>query len=278
MTERPRAPEPDTGADDDGGEGERVQKVLARAGVGSRRVCDELVAAGRVTVDGVVAGIGQRVHPTTQRVAVDGVPVPVAPGLVYYLLNKPAGVVSTASDPQGRPTVVSLVPETPRVFPVGRLDYETEGLMVLTNDGDLANLLAHPSHGVAKEYLAEVAGQPSPGAVRALRQGVVLDDGPTAPAVVGTVSPGVLRLTIHEGRNRQVRRMCEAVGHPVRRLVRTRIGPVADPSLRPGRWRPLARHEVQALLRAATTGGPGAGRRRGGAGTGSGSGRRQGGQ
>ncbi|MGH9083663.1 MAG: pseudouridine synthase, partial [Acidimicrobiales bacterium] len=209
-------------ADSDAGgaaEGERLQKALARAGVGSRRACDELVAGGRVTVDGVVASAGQRVDPAVQRVAVDGVPVPVAPGLVYYLLNKPAGVVTTASDPQGRPTVVALVPAEPRVFPVGRLDYGTEGLLVLTNDGDLAQLLAHPSHGVAKEYLAEVEGVPSAGAVRALREGVLLDDGPTAPAVVGTVAPGVLRIAIHEGRNRQVRRMCAAVGHPVRRLV-----------------------------------------------------------
>ena len=236
--------------------------MLARAGVGSRRVCDELVAAGRVTVDGAAATAGQRVDPAVQRVAVDGVPVPVAPGHVYYLLNKPAGVVSTARDPQGRRTVVSLVPPEPRVFPVGRLDYETEGLIVLTNDGDLAQLLAHPSHGVAKEYLAEVAGMPPPGAVRALREGVLLDDGPTAPATVGTVAPGVLRITLHEGRNRQVRRMCEAVGHPVRRLVRTRIGPVADPGLRPGAWRPLTQAEVQALYRAATVGAPGAAARR----------------
>ena len=232
---------------------ERIQKVLARAGVGSRRACDELVAAGRVTIDGAVAVAGQRVDAARQRVAVDGVPVPVAPGHVYYLLNKPAGVVTTASDPEGRSTVVSLVPAEPRVFPVGRLDYATEGLLVLTNDGELANLLSHPSHGVAKEYLAEVVGTPSPGAVRALRRGIVLDDGPTAPAVVGTVAPGVLRIVIHEGRNRQVRRMCEAVGHPVRRLVRTRVGPVRDPGLRPGTWRPLRRDEVRALFAEATT-------------------------
>ncbi|MGH9083726.1 MAG: pseudouridine synthase, partial [Acidimicrobiales bacterium] len=206
------------------------------------------------TVDGEVATAGQRVDPSTQRVAVDGVPVPVAPGLVHYLLNKPAGVVSTASDPQGRPTVVSLLPPEPRVFPVGRLDLATEGLLVVTNDGELAQLLAHPSHGVDKEYLAEVAGVPSPGALRALRQGVQLDDGWTAPAVVGAVAPGVLRITVHEGRNRQVRRMCEAVGHPVRRLVRTRIGPVADAALRPGRWRSLTPGEVRALLGAASVG------------------------
>jgi 23S rRNA pseudouridine2605 synthase len=195
--------------------------------------------------------LGQRVDPATAHVAVDGVPVPSAPGLVHYLLNKPAGVVTTASDPEGRPTVVELVPDDPRVFPVGRLDLETEGLLVLTNDGDLAQLLTHPSHGVAKEYLAEVEGVPSAGALRRLREGVELDDGPTAPATVGSVSPGVLRLVIHEGRNRQVRRMCEAVGHPVRRLVRTRIGPLSDPDLAPGAWRPLTGDEVRALGAAA---------------------------
>ena len=221
--------------------------MLARAGIGSRRHCDELVAAGRVTVDGRVAELGQRVDPASQRVAVDGVPVPVAPDLVYYLLNKPAGVVTTASDPQGRRTVVSLVPGEPRVFPVGRLDYDTEGLLLLTNDGDLAQWLAHPSHGVDKEYLAEVEGTVSPGAVRALREGVELEDGRTAPAQVSQVTPGVLRIVVHEGRHHQVRRMCEAVGHPVRRLVRTRIGNVADPRLRPGRWRALRADEVQGL-------------------------------
>jgi 23S rRNA pseudouridine2605 synthase len=232
-------------------DGERLQKVLSRAGLGSRRVCDDLVADGRVTVDGAVAVLGQRVDPAAQRIAVDGVPVPAAPGLVHYLLNKPAGVVTTASDPEGRPTVVSLVPDEPRVFPVGRLDLETEGLLILTNDGELTQLLTHPSYGVPKEYLAEVDGVPSPGALRRLREGIELDDGPTAPATVGMGAPGVLRIVIHEGRNRQVRRMCEAVGHPVRRLVRTRIGPLADRSLAPGRWRALSVAEIRALSAAA---------------------------
>jgi 23S rRNA pseudouridine2605 synthase len=221
--------------------------VLARAGIASRRVCDDLVADGRVRVDGKVAILGQRIDPKLAKVEVDGVPVPVAPDLIYYLLNKPAGVVTTASDPQGRPTVVELVPDEPRVFPVGRLDYETEGLLILTNDGDFANRLAHPSHGVTKEYLVEVAGVPSTGAVHQLRDGVELDDGMTAPAGVSQVSPGLLRIVIHEGRNRQVRRMCDAVGHPVRRLVRTRIGTVTDHSLRPGRWRELTGEEVRGL-------------------------------
>lgn len=225
--------------------------MLSRAGLGSRRACEDLVADGRVTVDGEVAELGRRVDPSRQRIAVDGIPVAAAPGLVHYLLNKPAGVVTTASDPQGRPTVVSLVPDQPRVFPVGRLDRATEGLLVLTNDGELAQLLTHPSHGVDKEYLAEVEGVPSPGALRRLREGVELDDGVTAPAVVGMATPGVIRIVIHEGRNRQVRRMCQAVGHPVRRLVRTRIGPVTDRSLRPGTWRELTTDEVRALFAAA---------------------------
>ena len=232
--------------------GERLQKVLARIGMGSRRACEELVAEGRVRVNGRTAVLGQRVDTEHDRVEVDGVPVGVRPELVHYLLNKPRGVVTTADDPQGRPTVTGLVPAEPRVFPVGRLDADTEGLLVLTNDGDLAHRLTHPSFGVEKEYLAEVEGTPSPAAVRRLREGVVLDDGVTAPARVSLPAPNLVRLTIHEGRNRQVRRMCEAVGHPVVRLVRTRIGPLADRSLGPGQWRVLEASEVRALARAAT--------------------------
>jgi 23S rRNA pseudouridine2605 synthase len=206
-----------------------------------------LISAGRVKVNGQTATLGRKVYPDRDVVEVDGVALTVRPGLVCYLLNKPAGVVTTASDPQGRQTVVDLVPTDPRVFAVGRLDASTEGLLLLTNDGDLAQRLAHPSFGVEKEYLAEVAGVPAPGALRRLRQGVELDDGPSAPAKVGAVAPGVLRIVVHEGRNRLVRRMCEAVGHPVRRLVRTRIGPISDPSLRPGSWRALTVAEVRAL-------------------------------
>ena len=231
-------------------DGERLQKVLARVGLGSRRVCEELIGEGRVTVDGVVAELGCRVTVESARIEVDGVPVGVRPGLVYYLLNKPAGVVTTASDPHDRPTVVDLVPDDPRVFPVGRLDAQTEGLLLLTNDGDLAHRLTHPSFGVDKEYLAEVEGRPSPAAVRRLREGVVLEDGRTAPARAVLVEASVLRITIHEGRNRQVRRMCEAVGHPVARLVRTRIGPLVDRSLAPGFHRTLVAEEMQALRRA----------------------------
>ena len=231
--------------------GERLQKVLARSGFGSRRVCENLIADERVRVNGEVAVLGRRVDVESDRVEVDGVPVSVRDGLVHYLLNKPAGVVTTASDPQGRPTVVELVPTEPRVFPVGRLDADTEGLLVLTNDGDLTHRLTHPSFGVEKEYLAEVEGEPAPGAIRRLREGVELEDGVTAPARVAALAPNVLRLTIHEGRNRQVRRMCAAIGHPVLRLVRTRIGPVTDRSLRPGEWRALEAKEVRALEEAA---------------------------
>lgn len=228
--------------------------MLARAGFGSRRVCDELIAEGRVRVDGEVAELGRRVDPATTSVEVDGVPIGVRPGLVHYLLNKPAGTVTTASDPQGRPTVLELVPAEPRVFPVGRLDLDTEGLLLLTNDGDLAHRLTHPSFGVEKEYLAHVQGDPRPAAIRQLRTGVALEDGVTAPAKVSRPAEGLLRITIHEGRNRQVRRMCDAVGHPVVRLVRVRIGPLSDRSLAPGSWRPLAVDELRALERAAIAG------------------------
>ena len=238
-------------------DGERLQKVLARAGLGSRRVCEDVIAAGRVRVNGERAALGRRVDPEADVVEVDGVPIGVAPGLVYFLLNKPVGVVTTADDPQGRPTVVELVPDDPRVFPVGRLDVDTEGLLLLTNDGSLTHRLTHPSFGVDKEYLASVQGQPTRGELRRLREGVELDDGPTAPAQVSLVAPSLVRITIHEGRNRQVRRMCEAIGHPVERLVRHRIGPLTDKKLRPGQWRELTQDEVRALERAtgATTAG-----------------------
>lgn len=233
--------------DDLPAEGERLQKVLARAGIGSRRTCEDLIAEERVRVNGEIAELGRRVDPLTDLVEVDGAPIGIRPDLVHYLLNKPAGVVTTALDPQGRPTVVELVPAEPRVFPVGRLDLDTEGLLLLTNDGELANRIAHPSHGVEKEYLAEVRGTPSRGALRRLRDGIELDDGLTAPAQVALVEPTLVRIAIHEGRNRQIRRMLEAVGHPVERLIRTRIGPLTDRRLAPGAWRPLEPRELRAL-------------------------------
>ncbi len=232
---------------------ERVQKVLARIGVGSRRASEILIADGRVTVNGEVVILGDRVGPDDE-LAVDGVVYTTQPDIVIYLLNKPAGVVSTASDPEGRPTVVELVPASPRVYPVGRLDLDTEGLLLLTNDGALTHRLTHPSFGVEKEYLVHVEGEPSRRALRQLREGIELDDGPTAPAKVALVEPDALRITIHEGRNRQVRRMCEAVGHPVLRLVRTRIGPLTDSRLRPGQSRPLTGDEVLAVQRAVRPG------------------------
>jgi 23S rRNA pseudouridine2605 synthase len=231
-------------------EGERLQKTLARAGFGSRRSCEILIGEGRVTIDGRVAELGNRVHPDRQIICVDGALAPTAQNTVYFLLNKPDGVVTTASDPQGRTTVLELVDSPVRIFPVGRLDMNTEGLLILTNDGRLAHLLTHPSSGIAKEYLARVDGDPSPGVIRRLREGVELDDGVTSPAQVSRVSEGLLRIVIHEGRNRQVRRMCAFVGHDVTRLVRTRIGPIQDATLTPGSSRQLSLAEVRRLMEA----------------------------
>jgi 23S rRNA pseudouridine2605 synthase len=213
-------------------------------------VCEELIEDGRVTVDGEVAVLGRRVDTAAALVEVDGVHIGVAPDLVHWLLHKPAGVVTTASDPEGRTTVLDLVPDEPRVFPVGRLDFDTEGLLLLTNDGELTHRLTHPSFGVEKEYLAEVDRMPSRGDLRRLREGVELDDGMTAPAKVASLDDRTLRITIHEGRNRQVRRMVDAVGSTVKRLVRTRIGPLTDTSLKPGEWRELTQDEIRALERA----------------------------
>ncbi len=207
-----------------------------------------------MTVDGRTAVLGDRVLPG-QRVELDGVPVSADAELVYYLLNKPAGVVTTASDPQGRPTVVDLVPDAPRVYPVGRLDVDTSGLLILTNDGELTALLTHPRYGVEKTYVAEVDGIPGRAALGALRDGVQLDDGITAPARCRVLSRtrgrALLEIVIHEGRKRQVRRMCAAVGYPVRSLARTQIGPLHDTTIRPGTWRPLTTREVRSLYAAA---------------------------
>jgi len=234
-------------------ETERLQKILARAGLGSRRHCEELIDSGSVTINGTVATLGDKADAETDQIEVDGVHIGTQPGLVYYLLNKPSGVVTTASDTHGRPIVTDLVPVEPRVFPIGRLDQDTEGLLLLTNDGDLSQRLAHPKFGVEKEYLVEVDGSPTRGELRQLREGVELDDGLTAPAKLALVERTLVRITIHEGRKRQVRRMFDAIGHPVVRLVRTRIGPLADRSLAPGEWRALTIDEVRALERAAGT-------------------------
>ncbi len=238
----------------DAPDGVRLQKLLAAAGLASRRTAEDMIRAGRVQVNGEVAVLGRRADPERDAIVVDGVPVPTRADLVYYLVNKPVRVVSTVHDPEGRPTIVDLVPPEPRVYPVGRLDWDTEGLVLLTNDGDLTHRLTHPSFGVEKEYLAEVDGVPAPAALRRLREGVELEDGRTAPARVTLAQErsefAALVIVIHEGRNRQVRRMCDAIGHPVRRLVRTRIGRLADRSLAPGEWRQLDVTEVRALYEA----------------------------
>lgn len=234
---------------------ERLQKVLARAGLGSRRKCEELIAAGRVSVNGKVAQLGTRADGESDEVRVDGALVPVNDKMRYILLNKPVGVLSAVSDSSRRTTVVDLVPDDERVFPVGRLDLDTEGLLILTNDGRLTNLLTHPSRGVEKTYLAEVAGRLVPGGIKKLRNGVDLDDGRTAPARVTVLAEiqgrQLIEIGIHEGRNRQIRRMIESVGGRVAKLSRVAIGPLQDQSLKPGAWRMLRANEVAALYRAA---------------------------
>ena len=249
MRERPRTT-PDAGLPD---ERERLQKVLARAGLGSRRACEDLIREGRVTVNGRVAVLGERVDPRADRVEVDGARVPLNPELRYLALNKPRGVVTTASDPQGRPDVSRYYPEGVRVFPVGRLDRDSEGLLLLTNDGELANRLLHPRYGVEREYLAEVEGRPTPGALARLTRGVQLEDGPARAAsarqVGGSGGRGAVRIVMTEGRKREVRRMLDVVGLPVRRLVRVRVGPIQLGRLPPGEVRELDPAEVRELLR-----------------------------
>jgi 23S rRNA pseudouridine2605 synthase len=231
----------------------RLAKFLAHAGVASRRGAEQLIAAGRVTVDGATVTDPARDVGEHTAVAFDGEPVKGAEPRVAYALHKPAGVVSTASDTHGRRTVVDLVNSDRRLYPVGRLDADSTGLILLTNDGELANRLMHPRYEVPKTYRATLAGPAiTDRALRALREGVQLDDGRTAPARVRRLTPHQLELTIHEGRNRQVRRMCEAVERPVKQLVRIRFGPLELGDLRPGKARRLTAAELQAL--AATAG------------------------
>jgi pseudouridine synthase len=223
----------------------RLNAYLARSGIASRRGAEELIRAGRVRVNGDVAGLATFVE-ASDRVELDG--RPLAPELLaYVLLHKPAGVVTTASDPHGRPTVVELVDLPQRVVPVGRLDADTTGALLLTNDGPLAHRLAHPRYEVDKVYEAEVEGEPDDEALRRLSEGVELPDGPTAPAAVRRLGPSRLELTIHEGRKHQVKRMCEAVGHPVRRLHRSGYAGLTLEGVEPGRWRELTTDEVAAL-------------------------------
>jgi 23S rRNA pseudouridine2605 synthase len=211
-----------------------------------------MIRQQRVTVDGVLAHLGQKVDVATAHVEVDGIPLPLRPGLVYYLLYKPAGVVSTASDPRGRPTVVDLVPETPRVVPVGRLDMDSEGLLLLSNDGDFINRVTHPSYGVTKTYLARVSGSPGPKALSRLLGGVPLDDGEAvaldAKLIDAVGGESLVEVVMGEGRNREVRRLMTAIGHPVVSLVRTAIGSVRDQHLEPGSWRHLTLAEVRSLF------------------------------
>jgi 23S rRNA pseudouridine2605 synthase len=233
----------------------RLAKFLAHAGVASRRGAEQLIAAGRVTVNGETVTDPARDVTDASAVAFDGEPVKGAEPRVVYALHKPAGVVSTASDTHGRRTVVDLVRSDRRLYPVGRLDADSTGLILLTNDGELANRLTHPRYEVPKTYRATLAGPAiTDRAIRALREGVELDDGRTAPARVRRLTPHQLELTIHEGRNRQVRRMCEAVGRPVKQLVRIRFGPLELGDLRPGRARRLTARELD-LLGAATANG-----------------------
>jgi pseudouridine synthase len=225
----------------------RLNQFLARAGVASRRGADELIRAGRVRVNGEVGELATAIS-GRDVVELDGRRV-VAQELAYVLLHKPEGVVTTARDPQGRPTVVSLVPPSPRVVPVGRLDADTTGLLLLTNDGQLAHRLAHPRYRVEKTYVADVEGRPSAAIVRSLAQGVELEDGRTAPARVRLLGPSRLELVLHEGRNRQVRRMCETAGHPVRRLHRSGYAGLDLRGLEQGQWRAVTRAEVAELRR-----------------------------
>jgi pseudouridine synthase len=244
---------------------ERLQKILSQAGVASRRAAEKLIAEGRVTVNGVtVTEMGIKADAAADEIRVDGRRVRLAARLRYILLYKPAGVVTTRSDPQRRRTVIDILRGVREyVYPVGRLDYDSEGLVLLTNDGELAALLMHPRHGVPRTYEVRVAGIPSEEGLEQLRRGIPLDGRRTRPAEVAllnrraahgttaTRTDGLLLITLREGRNRQVRRMCDAIGHPVRALKRVRIGSIADPRLRPGDWRELTPAEVNALRRTA---------------------------
>lgn len=230
---------------------EKLQKVIARSGVASRRRAEILIADRRVKVDGVVAHVGMRVDPSVVTVEVDGATIPVDPTFVYYLLNKPVGIVSTASDPQGRETVVNLIPTDVRVYPVGRLDQDSAGLLLLTNDGTLTARLTHPRYNVEKVYNVLVEGSISNAALGQFTAGIELEDGVAAAQSARILDRSknqtMIELVLTEGRNREVRRMAEAVGHPVMSLFRIAIGPIRDGGLRSGMWRELTSGEVRSL-------------------------------
>ena len=242
--------------------GQRLQKVLAHAGVASRRACEQLIADGRVSVDGItVTEAGVRVDPLTQEIRVDGSRILTNPELITLMLHKPAGVVTTMEDPEGRPTVAQYgrdylaehpeLPDSLRLVHVGRLDTETEGLLLLSNDGELSHRLMHPSFEIAKTYVAIVEGQVEPWVPRKLRRGIELEDGEAKADRVTVKDSGprgsIVEITLHSGKNRIVRRMLDAVGHPVMRLARTRLGPLRLGNLRPGQTRPLSGEEIAAL-------------------------------
>jgi len=242
--------------------GQRLQKVLAHAGVASRRACEQLIADGRVSVDGItVTEAGVRVDPLTQEIRLDGSRILTNPELITLMLHKPAGVVTTMEDPEGRPTVAQYgrdylaehpeLPDSLRLVHVGRLDTETEGLLLLSNDGELSHRLMHPSFEIAKTYVAIVEGQVEPWVPRKLRRGIELEDGEAKADRVTVKDSGprgsIVEITLHSGKNRIVRRMLDAVGHPVTRLARTRLGPLRLGNLRPGQTRPLSGEEIAAL-------------------------------
>ncbi len=230
----------------------RIQKAIANAGLMSRRAAEEAMTSGRVRLNGQPVVLGDRVDPTADLLTLDGSPLPVNPHVETHLLYKPVGVVSTADDPQGRTTVIDLVQSDARLYPVGRLDADSEGLILVSNDGELTNRVTHPRYGITKTYLALVEGAPLRSSIDRLMSGVDLEDGP-AKAVAARVlekqrSRSLVRVVMGEGRNREVRRMLSAVGHEVLSLVRTAIGPIKDAQLKPGHSRPLEPEEIRALL------------------------------
>jgi pseudouridine synthase len=233
---------------------DRLQKILSQAGIASRRASEKLMLEGRVSVNGVtVTELGTKADLAHDDIRVDGRRIRAAERHRYLLLNKPRGYVTTRSDPQKRATVLDLIRGVREyIYPVGRLDYESEGLLILTNDGDLAARLTHPRHGIARVYEARVLGEPDAHDISRLSTGVTIEGRRTEPAEVVSLGPSRLRITVHEGRNRQVRKMCEAIGHPVTELRRVAIGPIRDPKLKTGHWRELTAQEVERLRKASS--------------------------